>query len=249
MKFLNMALVGMTLAVSCLTNVANAGPITTNPANLDNLMADYSQAATGNFSGLTGGKNNATFNGADFGALNGTATTTNASRDSATFKLSVDNLLGFTGNSDFQYLFESGGQGDGIGLYYTADNQMVFSQRTKSVINTVSLDVTSLIGESFDIVASLSLDDNVMRIFIGENMFAEQELLDGSVDWSGGNGGAFGKANSSLVSGNNTGRNFNSGDLSGFAYYHDVVVDVPEPTTLAIFALGIMGLAARRFKK
>jgi hypothetical protein len=26
-------------------------------------------------------------------------------------------------------------------------------------------------------------------------------------------------------------------------------VDVPEPTTLAIFALGIMGLAARRFKK
>jgi hypothetical protein len=26
-------------------------------------------------------------------------------------------------------------------------------------------------------------------------------------------------------------------------------VSVPEPTTLAIFALGIMGLASRRFKK
>ena len=29
----------------------------------------------------------------------------------------------------------------------------------------------------------------------------------------------------------------------------DVFTDVPEPSTLAIFALGIMGLASRKFKK
>ena len=30
---------------------------------------------------------------------------------------------------------------------------------------------------------------------------------------------------------------------------NDPVVDVPEPSTLAIFTLGLIGLASRRFKK
>jgi hypothetical protein len=37
--------------------------------------------------------------------------------------------------------------------------------------------------------------------------------------------------------------------LSATVSYNDGKVDVPEPSTLAIFALGLMGLASRRFKK
>lgn len=46
-----------------------------------------------------------------------------------------------------------------------------------------------------------------------------------------------------------------SGNASGFALYREHVEpsqtasDVPEPSTLAIFALGMIGLASRRFKK
>lgn len=238
-KLLKAAITGATLLV---TGFANAGLIT-NLDGLNSLTADYSKANTGNLSGIAGGTRGWSFNGADFG------TSSDASKDSATFKLNVESLTAFTGNNKFQYLFESGGAGNGIGIYYNAANEITFSQRTGTRINTISLDVTSLIGQSFDIVASLSLDDNLMRMFIGENIFSEQALITGSNDWDGGNGGAFGKDNSSLVSENNTGRAFASGGLSGFAYYHDTVVDVPEPTTLAIFALGIMGLAVRRFKK
>ncbi|WP_259367983.1 PEP-CTERM sorting domain-containing protein [Colwellia sp. BRX8-9] len=236
-KLLKAAITGATLLV---TGFANAGLIT-NLDGLNGLTADYTKATVGNLTGIPGGSNS--FNRADFG------TSSDASKDSATFKLNVESLTAFTGNNKFQYLFESGGAGNGIGIYYNAANEITFSQRTGARINTISLDVTSLIGQSFDIVASLSLDDNLMRMFIGENIFSEQALITGSNDWDGGNGGAFGKDNSSLVSENNTGRAFASGGLSGFAYYHDTVVDVPEPTTLAIFALGIMGLAVRRFKK
>jgi hypothetical protein len=43
---------------------------------------------------------------------------------------------------------------------------------------------------------------------------------------------------------------YNSGqDSWGQAFTIDVITAVPEPSTLAIFALGIMGLASRRFKK
>lgn len=37
-------------------------------------------------------------------------------------------------------------------------------------------------------------------------------------------------------------------DASRFVISSVVSTDVPEPTTLAIFALGIMGLGARRIK-
>jgi len=236
-KLLKAAMAGATLLV---TGFAHAGLIT-NLDGLNGLTADYTKATVGNLTGIPGG--GSSFNEADFG------TSGDASKDSASFKLSVAGLTAFTGDNKFQYLFESGGSGNGIGIYYNADNEISFSQRTGRRINTISLDVTSLMGQNFDIVASISMDDNLMRMFIGENIFAEQALITGSNDWDGSNGGAFGKNNSSLVSGNGTGRAFASGELSGFAYYHDTVVDVPEPTTLAIFALGIMGLAARKFKK
>jgi hypothetical protein len=38
-------------------------------------------------------------------------------------------------------------------------------------------------------------------------------------------------------------------DISSTAQYPTIDAQVPEPSTLAIFALGIMGLASRRFKK
>jgi hypothetical protein len=239
-KLLKAAVTGATLLI---TGFANAGLIT-NLDGLNGLTADYTKATVGNLTGIPGGNGGSSFNNANFG------TSSDASSDSATFKLNVESLTAFTGDSKFQYLFESGGSGKGIGIYYNTANEITFKQRTGPIINTISLDVTSLIGQSFDIVASLSLDDNLMRMFIGENIFSEQALIAGSTDWDGGNGGAFGKDNSTLVSGsNNTGRAFASGELSGFAYYHDTVVDVPEPTTLAIFSLGIMGLALRRSKK
>jgi hypothetical protein len=53
---------------------------------------------------------------------------------------------------------------------------------------------------------------------------------------------------------NNTGSfNINTTNFAGFVLIKDDSLlnptDVPEPSTLAIFALGLMGLASRRFKK
>ncbi|MGY8870971.1 MAG: PEP-CTERM sorting domain-containing protein [Pseudomonadales bacterium] len=52
--------------------------------------------------------------------------------------------------------------------------------------------------------------------------------------------------------------NLNTGDSVNFDYHYvmgdqlstvDIPTDVPEPSTLALFALGVLGLASRRFKK
>ncbi len=245
MKFINTVLVVTFLAFSSLNNIAHAGPIKTNINNVDNLTADYSQSNAGNFSGITGGYNGWSFNGADFGGLNGTSTTSDASKDSATFKFTVENLAGFIGDSKHQYLFEAGGRVNGIGVYYNDNNEIVFSQRTQSLINTISVDASSLIGSSFDIVATISFEDDLMRLFVDDN-YVETSLLSGSNDWSGRNGGAFGQNNSSLVSGNGTGRAFSSGQVADFSYFHDVVVFVPEPSSIALLGLAIIALAFRR---
>ncbi len=248
MKFCSTVLIMTLFVISCFKSEVYAGPIKTNMTDIGALTADYYQNVAGKLSGITGGNKGATFHKADFGSLNGTSTTSDASRDSATFMFTVENLTQFSGNNKYQYLFESGGSGNGIGIYYNDQNEIVFSQRTKDFINTVNIDATSLIGGSFDIVASISLDEGFMRLFVGDSLFEEKTLLDGSVDWSGNNGGAFGQTNSSLVSGNQTGRAFNNGQVSDFSYYHDVVVFVPEPTSLALIALIIIALAFRRIK-
>ena len=240
-KFFKVAMTGLTFFVGGFVNLANAGLITSSLGNLSSLTADYNQTAIGSFS---------SFNAASFGALNGTGTTSDASNDSATFKLSLTNLSAFTGTTD-QYLFESGGESHGIGIVYQSGNLITFAQRTVNPLNTLSLDVTTMIGQDFDIVASLSLDGNFMRLFVGENLFGELAIGMSSNDWAGSSGSAFGQGNSNLVM-NAAGVDFASGGLSDFNYYHDIVVDasvVPEPSTLAIFALGMLSLASRRFKK
>jgi hypothetical protein len=237
-KLLKAAITGATLLV---TGFANAGLITTNLDGLNSLTADLTQTTIGTIN---------TFQNRDFLALNGTNTTSDASTDSATFKLSLSNLSAWSGSND-QYLFESGGATHGIGIVYQENNIFTFAQRTNgNLFQTISLDASSLIGESFDIIASISLDDNFMRLFVGSEIFGEAFISSSANKWAGGDNGAFGMLNSSSVMGRSaTDSNFSSGVLTEFNYYHDIVVDVPEPTTLAIFALGIMGLAARRFKK
>ncbi len=71
----------------------------------------------------------------------------------------------------------------------------------------------------------------------------------GGGGYSGGNGGHIGGGGGSY----NTG--YDKYALAGVGYGHGSLtieklsVDVPEPSTLAIFALGMIGLASRRFKK
>jgi len=243
-SFKNIAQMVAAASLLVTTVTANAGLIT-NLAGAGKLTGDYNQETAGSLAGMTGGSSVNSFNGADFGA------STDASRDNATFKVSIDNLTANT-TAGNQFLFEFGGTGTGIALWYNASNEITFAHKQGSTTyNEISFDVSSLFGEYIDIYASISLDDNLMSLFIGDepNFFSKQINASGNLgDWDGSNGGAFGVNNGSFVSG----AAFTSGGTSTFKYYHDTFVDVaavPEPTTLAIFALGVMGLAARRFKK
>jgi len=243
-SFKNIAQIVAAAGLLLTSLTANAGLIT-DLAGIGQFAADYNQAHVGSLTGMTGGTSVNSFNGADFGA------SSDASKDNATFKVSIDNLTANT-TADNQFLFEFGGIGTGIALWYNASNEITFAHKQGSTTyNEISFDVSSLFGETFDIYASISLDDNLMSLFIGDepNFFSKQINAVGNLgDWDGSNGGAFGVNNGSFVSG----VAFTSGSTDSFKYYHDTFVDVaavPEPTTHAIFALGVMGLAARRFKK
>jgi hypothetical protein len=109
---------------------------------------------------------------------------------------------------------------------------------------------------SFDFTSTVEAMGFYIVMNDGQNVTFEA-LLNGSVvesyneTWSSGisalsfrgfTGGNYDSLKVTMVSGSN-----NAMELDNV--YFSNVTDVPEPSTLAIFALGIMGLATRRFKK
>ena len=109
---------------------------------------------------------------------------------------------------------------------------------------------------SFDFTSTVEAMGFYIVMNSGQNVTFEA-LLNGSVvesyneTWSnccsalsfrGFTGGTYDSMRVTMVSGSN-----NAMELDNV--YFSNVTDVPEPSTLAIFALGIMGLASRRFKK
>lgn len=244
-KLLKVAITGFTLCVGGCLNLAHATSIRL--FDIGNLTADFSQANTGNFTNIPGGGNGGkTFDFADFGTLNGTASTMDASMDSVTFKLSVTDLIAFSGTNN-QTFMESGATTNGIGIFYQANNLITFASRYNGgLINKVSLDASSLINQSFDIVASLSLESNYMNLFVGDLLSDQVALITPFLDWTGTNDGGFGKTSGNSNVMGVTGNNFTSGTLSNFNFYNSVVVQIPEPAPIALLGLSLVLVGYRR---
>lgn len=135
----------------------------------------------------------------------------------------------------------SGGVQNSIDGNYPTANDIVFS--FDNLVNNVTF--------SFDPfgLSSPGRGDLWVEVFNGLVSLGSQEILDGSFHTE--SLSSFGSMTSFVV---NNGCSTASGDTScsWISEYKAVsfdAVSVPEPSILAIFALGLMGFASRRFKK
>ncbi|XQW86262.1 PEP-CTERM sorting domain-containing protein [Thalassotalea piscium] len=245
---------GLLLSVSCLANVANAGLIDLNTwsqkgsgSNGNWIVAADGSSVLQTINGEpTFFVSNDSFINKEFTGSFGVETTSDDDY--------IGFVFGFNGLDDF-YLFD----------WKQADQNLSsttqgFEGFTLSKIST-GADVASLnplwghTGNGIDVVATnygstLGWEDNVnydftlgytnssITISINGGSFVNENIF--NITGLSNNAGSFGFYNASQQSVRYTG------------FEEDVLVDpkdVPEPTTLAILALGLIGLSSRRFKK
>jgi len=216
MKFLNIALSGLILAATCLSNVANAGLILQVDSATSNMGEYATSWVTDNAidqSGLSIGYTSGIDDFDDYLALNPTQTT---SPNETWFSISgvssgfFDFSLGGIYNIESFALWnesQNGGQGVNAFNLYADDN--------------INFTTATLLG-NFSAIEGLNIAE-VFEFSATAASYIRMEVL------------------------SNHGSSCCVGIME--VAFEVSTVDVPEPSTLAIFALGMIGLASRRFKK
>jgi hypothetical protein len=261
LKFLNTLLLGAIVTVGTLANVANAGLISS-----WNLNGDYLDASgnghngTGfgsslpNFVDDNSGSGNglsASFNNSNYIALNQSFSGVESLPEltaSAWFKTTA------TGDNFSNWALLDFDRSEFFNMFVTGDGKIGFSTRSGSGINDMFSSMSGLNDGNWHHVAV------TYGATAGKNIY-----VDGNLDSSIASLGAIGTSvtrfgfigDGSEAATFNAGRNkkYYDGLISEVKIWdnalnaEEVRTEVPEPSTLAIFALAMMGLASRSFKK
>ena len=243
MKFFNTTLpICILFAASCLVNVANAGII--HSYDFSGNAMDSTGSANGNVQGATlttdrhGNIDSAyNFDGNDSIVANFSSPTT------ATFSMWAT----WNGN-EMDMLFNSGPNGSGPDLFFYNNNiswntwdsaQNSFGLLTNTNFNDGEFHHYAVVNDAVNFLTTLYIDGTVFGTATYKHRNTNVFTI-GAAN-SGGGYGWNGKIDDVQI--------YDTAlDISGV---QSLIApnQVPEPSTLAIFALGIMGLAARHFKK
>lgn len=202
------------------------------------LMEGLEQAVR--FSGTTAGTM-ATLN-----SIAGDPSTTT----SASFEL-VFRPSDLSGN---ETLFETGGSGDGTGMWLNG-SLLRFDVKNQSVSARTSFDLSSLPpdlqDDFFHVIGMADMDNNRALLYVNGILRDMQAATGGTLaDWSGTDGAGLGKTNGTIAFGS---PGAFTGDIALMRFYpnllsaNDVTANlqaqqVPEPITLALLSLAGMGL-------
>jgi len=222
-KFLNTALAGLILSVSCLVNVANAGLISFDSIDNGWYKSD-GYHDTSNINTYTGCLSTTycynSFYNFDFSNLLQNVTITSAS---ITFHSNGTLISPYSSmNLQLWDVTTVVGTGSSLAVY----NDLMSGKKYGNA---------SVFGTGKILMPEVIVDLNLSSIM---DMESQQYF-------------SIGASNASAEMNNNMQEIFWSGSGLSSAARIDIsyTTDVPEPSTLAIFALGMMGLASRRFKK
>lgn len=263
-KFLKASLAGLILSASCLFNIANAGLLYGIDRTDDSLVT----VDLGTFSATTVGSlgTNENFGGLAYSVNSSIMYMAGGRSNNSIY--TVDYLTGTAS------LLGAHGIGDVFGLAFDSANNVLYGTTTTSELYSFSLTDGSatLIGNTGFNIGGLSYNSNldlligmstgggtifdidritgaaaiVMSGLPSTNDVGFTYDYDADIFYSLGLNGTL----HSYSSTDYTSSLLASGlpDIDGLTYVGDSV-RVPEPSTLAIFALGMIGLASRRFKR
>ena len=250
-KFLNTVFAGLLISTSCLVSVANAGLINTLVFGADDSLA----AVKADILGSDARFNHASSSYAYAGQASNLA-----------YLQSFDSILFWTN-------YGAAAQNYGLLKQYVDTGGLVVLGTFNSQSNSgtgINMPGYNPITGSSGAYSSVSLGvfDNTSQLFAGVNMLSSTDYnSDGlGVDtgatlvgsWNNGDPLVAINANKNVIGvslfPNVAQYGHASGDYrtlfaNALAYSPSQVTAVPEPSTLAIFALGLIGLASRRFKK
>jgi len=220
-KFLNKALAGFVFSASCLVSVANAGIIYSNDFESDSTAAQFTVSNS-----VVSAPNGESFIGPlNYGATPTLNLNTLAAHSSITIDFDIYGLRSLDGinNSDYFEFFVDGSSQ--FVDFYGHENGVIVGPTTGQLVSHEynAFGYGNFYGGASTYHYSITYAHAASSISFGFKANTDQSWTDE----------AFGLDNV-VVSDNAVA---------------SAATSVPEPSTLAIFALGIMGLAARKFKK
>jgi hypothetical protein len=187
----------------------------------------------------------------------------NPTKENATFEL----VFRAPDLDDNHILFETGGSGNGTALKLRgtsliarAQNGGGGSQGAEVVLNLETAYTDDWEGEFIHAIYSVDVDNDTVSLFVDGELVgsATTSAAQTNFDWAGTDGSGLGRLTGSVAGGDGGYSNFD-GEIALFRFYRGVVFDqtmaeqnyqalgvVPEPSSLLLICLGMIGLLARR---